>query len=189
MSYKFSSRKVVRAWAGPLIVAACATVIAAQQTKPNEREVRQTAATLCAAERGEASVSLIHFPSGRLATCIVKDENEVSDVTERHFYFYENGLIRETGYQGRVSNIDISTNSTVGTWYEFDRAGRLAKVTTYNNDIVRKASIDVVRYHSNGHIKAIEKYNNHVLYETNEVPIGVWRVYDERGKVVRVVKH
>jgi hypothetical protein len=189
MPYKLRLRKIVRTCASPLIVAACVTVTAAQQTNPSERELRHIAAILCAVKTGDASVSLTRFQSGRLAACIVRDKDEVSNVTERHFYFYDNGLIKETGYQGRVSNIDISANSTIGTWYEFDHVGKLTKLTTYNNDIFRKASIDVVRYYSNGTIKAIEKYNNHVLYETDEVPIGVWKLYDERGKVVRVVKH
>jgi MORN repeat variant len=185
----FSLPRVVRRWGVPLIAAACTNAMAAQQTTPSEHELRLTAGTLCTVKRGDTSVTLFHFPSGSLSTCIVQVDNAARDVTERQFHFHDNGRIRGTGYQGRVNNGDISANSSVGTWYEFDREGRIEKSTTYNNDVFSKAFIGVRHYHPNGQLKAIEKYNNYILYETEEKPIGEWRWYDDRGKLVRVVKH
>jgi hypothetical protein len=132
------------------------------------------------------TINKTYYPNQKLESCIIKYEH--GDTTTYHLSFYENGVIKEKGYHGNVSNKDVNTKMNLGTWYNYDQNGILLTATTYNNLVFRKATIQVKRYYSNGRISAIEWYNNHVLYETDIKEIGVWTFYNKMGKLTKRIK-
>jgi YD repeat-containing protein len=135
--------------------------------------------------REEDTLFKTYYPGGVLASCIIKKDS--GDIREYHISFYENGMVKEKGHQGYVANKDVATNTSVGVWYAYDSTGRLVSETVYNNDIFAKASIEVRRYHVNGTVSAIEKYNNYILYETEKKQVGEWKYFNEQGKMVKTI--
>jgi YD repeat-containing protein len=135
----------------------------------------------------EDTLSKTYYPGGSLASCIIKKDS--AGIKEYHVSFYENGIVKEKGHQGYVANKEVATNTSVGVWYTYDSAGRLVSETIYNNDTFAKASIEVKKYHSNGTVSTIEKYNNYILYEIEKKQIGEWKYFNEQGKLVKAVAH
>jgi MORN repeat variant len=127
-----------------------------------------------------------YYPNLRLSYCIIKEDT--NDSKELHIDFYANGKVKEKGYQDLVSNKDVQTKSSIGTWQAYDSTGVLLKETKYNNAVFDSASIEVKRYFQNGKVKVIELYNNYILYETEMKKIGVWQYYNEKGDLVKKEK-
>jgi hypothetical protein len=132
------------------------------------------------------TISKTYYPNHKLEGCIIRYER--GDTTTYHLSFYENGVIKEKGYHGNVSNKDVNTKMNLGTWYKYDQNGTLVTTTTYNNLVFKKATIQIKKYYSNGRISAIEWYNNHILYETDSREIGIWTYYNKMGKQTKKIK-
>lgn len=77
------------------------------------------------------------------------------------FSFFENGNLKEKGYQGNFRE----NNVPVGTWEQFNLNGELILKTTFHND---DFGIDYIlkQYYKNGKVIKIVKTNNYILYET-----------------------
>ena len=134
------------------------------------------------------TISKILYPNGKLKYLIIHKDS--ADCKELHLSFYENGNIKEKGCQGNVSNADVNTGMSVGIWYYYDSLNNhIDSSIYYNNDIVAKAYIEKRRYFNNGQVKSIERYNNYDLYETDIKPIGSWKVYNDKGKLIKTLNH
>ena len=103
--------------------------------------------------------------------------------------FHENGNLKEKGYQGNISNENVNTGISIGTWYYYDSSKHLDSTIFYNNNEFGKDFIDKKRYFKTGKLKAFEKFNNYILYENTMDSIGLWTIYDEQGKVIKSVDY
>ena len=103
--------------------------------------------------------------------------------------FHENGNLKEKGYQGNISNENVNTGMSIGTWYYYDSSKHLDSTIFYNNDEFGNDFIEKKRYFKTGKLKAFEKFNNYILYENATDSIGVWTIYDEQGKVSKSVDY
>lgn len=103
--------------------------------------------------------------------------------------YHPNGKIKEEGYQGHYSNQFISTGTYIGEWNTFDPMGKRIQSIYYYNDIPSKAFIEIKKYHQNGLIKSMEKFNNYELYESEIDSIGTWKYFDSKGKLIKQIAH
>jgi hypothetical protein len=133
------------------------------------------------------TTSKTFYANGKMKDIVVK--KDTGDCTLQYIFFYENGNLKETGCQGNVSNKDINTGMSVGTWYFYDSLKRLDSSIYYNNDVLGKDFIEKKRYYKNGVIKSIERYNNYELYETEVDSISIWKFYNKYGKLTHVINH
>ena len=103
--------------------------------------------------------------------------------------FHENGNLKEKGYQGNISNVNVNTGMSIGTCYYYDSSKHLDSTIFYNNDKFGKDFIEKKRYYKTGKLKAFEIFNNYILYENAIDSIGLWTIYDEQGKVIKSVDY
>jgi antitoxin component YwqK of YwqJK toxin-antitoxin module len=103
--------------------------------------------------------------------------------------YHANGKIKVRGYQGYYSDQDISTGAYIGTWKYYDNKGKLTQSIYYHNDIPSKAFIQTKAYHLNGRLKSVETFNNYELYQSEILPMGKWKYYDTKGKLVKEIDH
>ena len=103
--------------------------------------------------------------------------------------FHENGNLKEKGYQGNISNENVNTGISIGTWYYYDSSKNLDSTIFYNNDEFGKDFIEKKRYFKTGKLITFEKFNNYILYENTMDSLGVWTIYDEQGKVIKSVDY
>ena len=80
------------------------------------------------------------------------------------FRYYKNGKLKEKGFQGRYKEIGTS----VGRWEEYNRDGNLIKKTIFHNDTFGRDYI-LIEYYKNMKLYKIERYNNYILYENEQV--------------------
>jgi len=133
------------------------------------------------------TISKTLFPNGRTEQLILKKDS--SDFRQLIYTFYENGKIKEKGHQGYYSGKEVATGIYAGTWYRYDTTGKLMETTVYHNDEPAKAYIEKTRYYANGRPKAIERFSNYELYESDIDSIGDWKYFDEQGQLIRTVHH
>jgi antitoxin component YwqK of YwqJK toxin-antitoxin module len=124
-----------------------------------------------------------YYPNQQLSYCIIKEDSNTSK--ELHVFFYENGVIKEKGFQDLVSNREVQTKSSVGTWFKYDSVGKLLTETKYNNLVFDSASIEVKQYFNNGKLRSVAFYNNYILYETDIKKTGVWLFYNKKGDLIK----
>jgi antitoxin component YwqK of YwqJK toxin-antitoxin module len=103
--------------------------------------------------------------------------------------YHANGKIKVGGYQGHYSDQHISTGAYIGTWKYYDNKGKLTQSIYYHNDIPSKAFIQKKTYYINGRLKSVETFNNFELYESEILPMGKWKYYDTKGKLVKEIDH
>lgn len=128
------------------------------------------------------------FADGGLRYLILARDS--GECRELHQSFYANGRLKSSGCQGTVQNAEVSTGMSVGTWTYYDSlSGRVDSTFFYDNSASAKAYIEKKSFFANGRVRAVERFNNYVLYETEMRRIGVSRYYDEAGAEVRVEKH
>lgn len=121
---------------------------------------------------------------------IQKPETNLDTLAKRLIITYHpNGKIKEKGYQGYYSNQLISTGTYIGEWNTFDPKGKRIQSIYYYNDIPSKAFIEIKKYHQNGLVKSIEKFNNYELYESEIDSIGTWKYFDSNGKLIKQIVH
>lgn len=123
---------------------------------------------------------------------IIKDLILVKDSLgskELHLSFYESSNLKCKGLQGNISNKDISTGASLGTWFYYDFNKNLDSTIYYNNAVFGKDFIEKKRFYKNGTIKSIERYNNYILYENELDSIGEWKYYDKKGKLIKSKKY
>jgi len=113
------------------------------------------------------------------------------DTSKKHLVvtYHPNGKIKEKGYQGYYADQQISTGAFVGMWYRYNLQGQLIQSTYYHNNIFNKAFIEVKKYHFNGKVKSIERFNNYELYETDAKAIGQWKYFDKNGKLIKAIQY
>ena len=133
------------------------------------------------------TISKTLYPNKKIKELIIKIDSIPSG--ELHLLFYENGNLKEKGYQGIIENESISTGMSIGTWYYYDSLKRLDSTIFFHNEKFGKDFIEVKRYFKTGKLKAIEKYNNHILYQNAIDSIGIWTTYDSLGKVIKSVNY
>lgn len=103
--------------------------------------------------------------------------------------YHPNGKIKQRGYQGYYSDQGISTGTFVGTWNTYDPNGKLLESIYYHNGTITQAYILKKKYHPNGKIKSVEKFNNYELYESEIHAIGTWQYFDATGKLIKTITH
>lgn len=103
--------------------------------------------------------------------------------------YYPNGRIKEKGEQGYYENKVISTGIYTGTWSHYDINGKLIALIKYHNDVPTKAYIEKTKYHPNGKISSVERFNNYELYESKVDSIGAWKYYNSKGKLIKKITH
>jgi hypothetical protein len=111
---------------------------------------------------------------------IIKNKQESSKCSSLLTSYYNNGTIKEIGYQGFYNG----TGAAVGDWKEYDSTGILTAITHYHNDKQDKAYIERREYFRNGQLSSIKKYSNDLLYEIEKKNIGTWYFYDSTGKLI-----
>lgn len=127
------------------------------------------------------------FPNNKLEYVIIGKDSLGSD--ELHLSYYENGNLKVKGLQGIVSNKDINTKTDVQTWFYYDQLKKLDSTIYYNNDEFKKDYIEKKRYAKNGNLISVEYYNNYILYENEVDSIGVWKKYNDEGKLIETIEH
>lgn len=90
---------------------------------------------------------------------------------------------------GIVSNKDLNTKASIQTWFYYDKLNNLDSTIYYNNDEFQKDFIEKKCYYKNGKLKTIEKYNNYILYENEKNSIGIWKKYNEDGKLFQTINY
>lgn len=128
-----------------------------------------------------------NYSNNKLEYIILAEDSLES--SELHISYYKNGNVKEKGLKGTISDKDINTKTSTHTWYYYDEAKYLDSTIYYNNDEFKKDFIEKKRYYKNGNLKAIEKYNNYILYENEKKSIGVWKKYNEDGKLIQTVNY
>jgi antitoxin component YwqK of YwqJK toxin-antitoxin module len=108
---------------------------------------------------------------------------------ELHLSFYENKNLKYKGLQGNISNKEISTGTSLETWFYYDFNKNLDSTIYYNNSVYGKDFIEKKRFYKNGTIKSIERYNNYILYENELDSIGEWKYYNKEGKLIKSKKY
>ena len=128
-------------------------------------------------------------------TIIITGDNPI-ECNKYYVSYYENGQIKEAGYQGFFQGQGIP----VGIYKEYDENGFLVKTKNYiypkqKEDIMAMDAFTYIiesEYYENGHVQWEKWYKNYVYYETdeeNKVPIGTWKYYDRNGKLIKTEKH
>lgn len=98
---------------------------------------------------------------------LIIHNNDTIKCKELHITYDENGNIKEKGCQGYVSNNDISTGMSVGTWFYY-KNGKISREIYYHNAEFGKDYIKHKLYNENGNYKEVFT-NNFILYETDSV--------------------
>lgn len=133
------------------------------------------------------TLSKAFYPDGKLQQLVLKKDS--GDYRQQVLTYYVNGGLKEKGYQGHYEGKDISTGTYAGTWSYYDSTGKLKETIYYHNDEQPKAYIEKTRYYASGKVKAIERFNNYELYESDIDSIGDWKYFDEKGKLIRTIHH
>lgn len=133
------------------------------------------------------TLSKIVYKDGKIKEIIIVKDS--LDAQELHLSFYENGNLESKGLQGIVGNKDVNTGISVATWFYYDTKKNLDSTIYYKNAEFGKDFIEKKRFYKNGGIKAIEKYNNYVLYENSIDSIGEWKYYNENGKLLKTINY
>lgn len=89
---------------------------------------------------------------------------------ELHIIYDKNGNLKEKGCQGYVSNNNISTGMSVGTWYYYKK-GKLTRKVYYHNADFGKDYIKHTIYDENGNFNDVFT-NNFMLYETDSIVLS-----------------
>lgn len=100
---------------------------------------------------------------------IVYDRDTIK-CKELHIAYDENENIKEKGCQSYVSNNDISTGMSVGTWFYY-KNGKISREIYYHNEPFGKDYIKHKIYDENGNYKEIYT-NNFILYETDSIVLS-----------------
>ncbi|TDO20701.1 toxin-antitoxin system YwqK family antitoxin [Pedobacter duraquae] len=130
------------------------------------------------------------FFSAQISAFQLKPNQDKSITDKRLFISYHpNGKIKQKGYQGNYSGYGISTGMSLGTWYIYDKNGKLIETVYYHNDKPTKAYILKKTYYPNGNVKSIKRFNNYQLYQAEIDSIGTWSYFDERGNLIRIEKY
>lgn len=125
------------------------------------------------------------FPDGRLRYLILATDS--AGCRELHLAFYANGRLKSKGCQGTVTNMEVSTGMSVGTWSYFDSLSGIVDSTFfYDNSESAKAFIEKRTFYPDGQLKSVERFNNYILYETELQKKGAPKYYDEHGMLQTV---
>ncbi len=143
--------------------------------------------TLTTQTPSDDTLSKDFYPDGQLKQVVLKKDS--GDFKQLICTFYPNGIVKEKGHQGYYAGKEAATGMYVGTWYYYDTAGILTESVCYHNDEPAKAYIEKTRYYPGGAVRAVERYNNYELYESDVDSIGEWKYFDEHGKLLKTVKH
>lgn len=127
------------------------------------------------------------YLNNKLEYVILAKDSLGSD--ELHITYYENGNVKEKGLIGIVSNKDVNTKASIQTWFYYDKLNNLDSTIYYNNDEFKKDFIEKKSYYKNGKLKTLEKYNNYILYENEKDSTGIWKKYNEDGKLYQTINY
>ncbi|MBV7440711.1 hypothetical protein KRX57_04700 [Weeksellaceae bacterium TAE3-ERU29] len=117
-------------------------------------------------ENGNKTSEVRYFVKG---DSLILQGKDTIKCNELHIAYDKNGNVKEKGCQGYISNADISTGMSVGTWFYY-KNGELIKEVYFHNAEFGKDYIIHRCFNDEEFTDVIT--NNFILYENDSVPLS-----------------
>ena len=125
-------------------------------------------------------------PNGVKSRVTIALENGIN-LPFMEYRFFPTGILLSKGAFKlfRENNVTVS----YGLWRFYDEDGKLIKTENFIYPPNERPYVVETRFHSNGNIKSIKMFMADPLDESGEErPIGIWRYYDENGRLIKTEK-